>query len=236
MGVACVHEAFRRHCFPRTGHVRVLMNTRSRGSLGNHLVSAHVWCCLCSPRHLSLPRVRSLPAWALNLKRKRKKEKGKKKRQSTLLVLHGSRRRRPVAVLDPAVQLHPLQHRAEPAAPTRVARRLPRRIGDAALLRAVRVLDVEDGLAGAHEGSEGGALVVLGALLVHGEVHDVQHVVDEVARVLEPDGQAALGALGGQEAHKVDGGGSREAEAVCILLEEVSGHGYGGEGDLRWGV
>lgn len=127
----------------------------------------------------------------------------------------------PITIPHPPIQVHRLDHRAEPLGPLGAPLPLTNRL-DRVLIhlvrRALRVLDVEDGLARVDEGREDAALVVLGALLVDGKVDKLDDLGDDVAGVLEPDGELVLGGLVGEEAYKGDGVGTREVLAVFVLL------------------
>ena len=59
------------------------------------------------------------------------------------------------------------------------------------------ILDVEDGFSGVGEGLVGVALAIFVALLVYGELDDVDDVGDEVQGVLEADGEVARGGFAG---------------------------------------
>jgi hypothetical protein len=112
-------------------------------------------------------------------------------------LVHSRRLHVPITVLHPPIQIHLLQHCAEPIASLRIPRRpavlahhillQPMFVG--ALARFVRVLDVEDGLPRVDERVEGVAFLVLDALLVYGEVDDGEDGGDDVAGVFEAEGE-----------------------------------------------
>lgn len=77
---------------------------------------------------------------------------------------------------------------------------------------------MEHGLARLDEGLERPALVVLDALLVDLVVDHVNHLADNLARVLQADAQAVLARLAREELDKVDRVGLLEAEAVAVAL------------------
>lgn len=77
---------------------------------------------------------------------------------------------------------------------------------------------MEHGLPVGNEAREGVALVVLGALLVDGELHDRLDRVDDVAGVLEAGAEVARAGLLGEELDEVGRVRICEVEAVVVLL------------------
>lgn len=137
---------------------------------------------------------------------------------------HSLRRRRelpPIPHLHPPIKIHRLDKRAELLRALGRGNRRPR-LGTHTTRRAVRVLDVEHGLARLDERLERPPLVVLDALLVDLVVDDVDDVPYDLARVLQTDAESVLARLARQELDKVDRVGLLQPEAVVISLRAVS--------------
>lgn len=77
---------------------------------------------------------------------------------------------------------------------------------------------MEDGLAGRDEGRKRCAFGEFSALLVDGEVDEVNHVGDNVAGVLQANGHAVRAGNALEELEEVDGILLSKTESVVILL------------------
>jgi hypothetical protein len=136
-------------------------------------------------------------------------------------VVHGCHFDLLIAVLDPAVQVHLLQYRAESV----TARRIPRVAAEvlhSILLERFTgvawVFDVEYGFFGVNESVEGAAFAVFDALLVDGELDDWKDVWDNVAGIFEAEGHVQGMRLVGDVVEEVDRVLFGEVKAVLILL------------------
>lgn len=77
---------------------------------------------------------------------------------------------------------------------------------------------MEDGLAGLDEGLKGITFGVLGALLVDGEIDEVNHLGDDVAGVLQANGHVVRASHALEELEKVDGILLSQVESIVVLL------------------
>lgn len=80
------------------------------------------------------------------------------------------------------------------------------------------ILNVQDWLAGLDKGGKRLALGKLDALLVDGEMDEIQHLGDDVAGILQPNGHVVGAGLGMQKLQIVDGILLREVQSVVVLL------------------
>ncbi|KAL2280730.1 hypothetical protein FJTKL_12257 [Diaporthe vaccinii] len=148
-----------------------------------------------------------------------------------------------VAVLDPPTEVHVFEDRVEALAVvagplvTAAAHGASRECLDVRIAVTGGILDVEDRLVIVGKGREVRALVVLHALFVHREVHDVDNAVDDGGSVLEACDHALIRGLLGQEAHEVDRVFLAQVEPVLVVVavhvvrvDGVAAH-VGGYGD-----
>jgi hypothetical protein len=128
-----------------------------------------------------------------------------------------------IAIFDPAIELHLLQHGAELITALALAT-LCTIVSEHILSEpsfgagTVGVLDVEDGFARLDKGGKLCALAVLNALLVDGEVDDGEHGGDDVACVLEAEREVERGGDVGEVLDEGDGVLGCEGETVVVLL------------------
>src|SRR5436190_6443708 len=111
------------------------------------------------------------------------------------------------------VERDPLEDRAEAQAPSGTAEAVAGRL----------ILDLEHGLALPHEGRERSALVVLKALLDHGEIERPDEPAHLPGVVLQPDRESALVRLPCEPAVEPElvGRGERESGGVRVAVDVV---------------